>query len=396
MPRGKQLCAIGLERHLRTAVREIPAHVVNLRYESAMAIHRDKRTLLITGAKGTVGRYAVSLAESEGWRVIATDLDTRGLRAPIRGEIRAHDLRDFVGLRDLVRGADAVLHTAAIVNVREAQANLAQVNSQAVAALFEAAASEGVSRFVHLSTGTLYQPAEGTLNESARLAPEAPYSMSKLGAELFFQGARHAEPAFSVLRPAPIYGRRGRHFGAALLAVGPLLRLLAPRLPRPKGGAQLSMVHAEDVASAALFVLSSNPDDVRGQAFNVADESPLSLGDRLMVTFDAYGLKTLPVPSPPGVLFDRLADLASGSLANGLDLATLAGWRRVIDKYDLKPALRPRFDPEILADLRRRRVLDTSRLSSLGWRPRFADFKSGFAQVLKWYQAERWVPRYDD
>lgn len=363
-----------------------------------MAINRDKRTLLITGAKGTVGRYAVSLAESEGWRVIATDLDTRGLRAPIRGEIRTHDLRDVSGLRDLVRGADAVLHTAAIVSVRESPTNLAQVNSQAVSELFEAAASEGVSRFVHVSTGTLYKPAEGVLTESARLAPEAPYSMSKLGAELFFQGARHssAAPALSVLRPAPIYGQRGRHFGAALLAVGPLLRLLAPRLPRPKGGAQLSMVHAEDVASAALFVLSADEEQTRGLAFNVADESPLSLGDRLMTTFDAYGLKTLPVPSPPGALFDRIADLASGTFANGLDLATLAGWRRVIDKHDLKPALRPRFDPEILADLRRRRVLDTSRLGQLGWKPRFGDFKSGFAQVLKWYQAERWVPRYND
>ncbi len=44
--------------------------------------------------------------------------------------------------------------------------------------------------------------------------------------------------------------------------------------------------------------------------------------------------------------------------------------------------------------MRRDLVVDASRLRALGWTPRFPEFRAGFAEVLRWYQAERWVPRY--
>lgn len=352
-----------------------------------------RKTVLVTGARGTVGNYVVSLAEAAGHRVVASDISARGIRSPVRGEIRPMDLRDPSSLDTLVEGCDAVIHTAAVLDVRENAATLSAINSEAVADLHEAATRAGCSRFVHLSVATLYAPSADPCTEDSRLAPEGPYSMSKLGGELYFRGnAGKSGCPWTVLRSAPIYGRRGRHFGAALLAVGPLLRLLSPRLPRPAGGPQGSMVHAEDVARAALFVLEN--DSCAGQVFNVADNDPMALGQRLTTTFHAYGLKTWPVPAPPGAVLDGLLDALSGTLSAGLDVTTLAGWRTVIARHDLKPALRPRFDAEILADLRRSRVVQTRKLRSLGWAPRFPHFDVGFKEVLRWYQAERWVPRY--
>ena len=41
-------------------------------------------------------------------------------------------------------------------------------------------------------------------------------------------------------------------------------------------------------------------------------------------------------------------------------------------------------------------VVDSSKLRATGWTPRHASFETGWREVLRWYQAERWVPRYAD
>ena len=70
-------------------------------------------TVLVTGARGTVGNYVVGLAEAAGYRVIANDLTAAGVPVPVRGEVRIGDLRDASVLERVVRGVDHVVHTAA-------------------------------------------------------------------------------------------------------------------------------------------------------------------------------------------------------------------------------------------------------------------------------------------
>jgi hypothetical protein len=75
-------------------------------------------------------------------------------------------------------------------------------------------------------------------------------------------------------------------------------------------------------------------------------------------------------------------------------LAALASWRLVVTRHQLKPALTPRLDQESLTLLHDDLVLDTAKIRALGWAPRHACFATGWRDVLRWYQAERWVPRY--
>ena len=257
------------------------------------------KTVLVTGAAGTVGTYLVALAEAAGWRVIASDLTARGVRTPVRGEVRPADLTDASALPALVRGCDAVLHTAALLDVSAEPEALRAVNAEATERLHAAAAEAGAGRFVHLSAARLYAPAGARpLREDAPLAERGPYAASKREAEERLM-ARRGGPAWTIVRPAPIYGRRGRHFAASLLALGPLLRLATPVLPRPEGGPRGTMVHAEDVARAMLFVLENEAAAER--IFNVSDGDALPLGERLALTFDAYGLASTPVPVPARV-----------------------------------------------------------------------------------------------
>ena len=39
-------------------------------------------------------------------------------------------------------------------------------------------------------------------------------------------------------------------------------------------------------------------------------------------------------------------------------------------------------------------VVDGSKLAATGFVPRHASFETGWRDVLRWYQAEEWVPRY--
>lgn len=352
-------------------------------------------TVLVTGAAGTVGNYVVRLCEAAGFAVVASDTNERGIRQPARGRIEAGDLTSAEVRARALEGVQHVIHTAGLLDASADATGLGRVNTDLVIELFEMAAQRQVKRFVHLSTCMLYGPHQrGSLTEDAISAPRGPHGLSKLGAEAFLRGRGRGDgPSWTILRAAPIYGRRGRHFAASLLVVGPLLRMFTPILPRVTGGPRHNFVHAEDVARALLFALT----DARTHygTYNVADDDPLPLGDRLARTYEAYGLRSVNVGGLPDFVLE-LADRTArtpGAL-RAFDASVLAMWKAVVLRHKLKPALRPRLDREAVTLLDDPLVIDTSRLKALGFRVRHPSFGAGWADVLRWYQAEDWVPRY--
>ena len=356
---------------------------------------RRKETVLVTGAAGTVGNYVVGLAETAGYRVVASDRSVAGVRVPTRGEVRPGDLRSGELLKDLVKGCDYVVHTAAQLESTADEAELSRVNTDVVAQLYEAAQAAGARRFLQVSNAMLYQQGQkGPLVESSPLAPRGPFGMSKHAAEVYLRGRTEGSALpWTILRAAPVYGRRGRHFAASLLSLGPMLRLVTPVLPRPAGGPEGTMVHAEDVARALLFVLER--EEAAGQVYNVSDGDVMPLGDRITRTFEAYGLRSFPTGKLPHVVLEAAGrGFQTPGAYHGADVTALAAWRMVVLRHKLKPALRPRMDKEALTLLYDDLVVDSSKLRALGWAPRFPSFVDGWREVLRWYQAERWVPRY--
>lgn len=350
---------------------------------------------MVTGAAGTVGNYVVGLCEAAGYAVVAADANVRGLRQPTRGRIEAGDLTERAVRDRALAGVDHVVHTAALLDATASTVGLGRVNTDLVADLYEDAAARGVKRFIHMSTCMLYAPgAHGALSEDAPTAPRGVHGLSKLGAEAFLRGRGRADgPAWTILRAAPLYGRRGRHFAASLLIVGPLLRLFSPIVPRVSGGPRHNFVHAEDVARALLFALQD--ERTRYCVYNVADDDALPVGERLGLTFDAYGIRSARVGALPAfaAAFAKASARTPGTL-RALDATVLSLWRAVVARYGLKAALRPRLDREAVTLFDNELVIDSSRLRELGFKLRHPKFAAGWSDVLKWYQAENWVPRY--
>lgn len=113
------------------------------------------QSILITGATGKLGRQLVYECVRKGVRPIClvreeskTDyLDSLNL------ELRRADLRDRAALTEAVKGVEAVIHAAALVDFRgDRLTQFTGVNVMGALDLFRAAQSAGVKRFVHVSS----------------------------------------------------------------------------------------------------------------------------------------------------------------------------------------------------------------------------------------------------
>ena len=160
--------------------------------------------ILVTGSSGHVGS-AVAARLSAQARVIGLDL------RPGPHTTRLGDIADEQLVGELIRGTAAVVHTAAlhVPDLGRAGAEeFRRVNVEATRGLLEAAASAGVTRFVLLSTTSVYGcssrpgPPATWADEDLQPVPEDEYDRTKLQAEALAREAADARLSTVILRLA--------------------------------------------------------------------------------------------------------------------------------------------------------------------------------------------------
>ncbi len=367
-------------------------------------MRKGTMTVAVTGAAGTVGALLVEeLLQRSGTRVIRVDLPSAPLpelpaAAAKRVEDRPGDLTDVAFARPALRGATHVVHTAAVRDLTLPFAALKPINVDAVGSLYEAARDEGVVGFVHVSTGAVYQRTRGVVTEDTPLRADCDYEQTKLDAEAMVQQhARRGGPGWVILRPAQVYGPRGKLLAGALVTLPPMLKLLSggTAMFGVRGGPRTNWVHAADVARAALFLLDRR--DAYGETFNVCDDTPLTFGEIVNAAISAYGFPiTATVPIPPRWL-GRLAVplLESEPVLGAINAVTAVLWKVIQKRHGLVEDLSPHIDRALGAYLIRDHVFSNARLRQRGWEPRHPDIRQALPEVLAWYQERRWAPRYD-
>lgn len=156
-------------------------------------------SILVTGSSGYVGS-AVAARLAQQARVIGLD------RRPGPYTTRVGEVADEQLVRALVRGTEAVVHTAAL-HVPDLGASSPEqfhrVNVEATRGLLEAAATAGATRFVLLSTTSVYGcssrpgPPATWVDEDLPPQAEDEYDRTKLEAEALARGA--ADPRLSTV-----------------------------------------------------------------------------------------------------------------------------------------------------------------------------------------------------
>ena len=142
----------------------------------------------LTGASGYTGGRLLHALRGRGDEVAALVRPasvTETLRAS-GAHIVEGDMRDEAALGRLVQGAEAVLHVAAVYRTAgHPDSYYREINVGGTERLLEAAAREGVRRFVHTSTVGVHGHVERPpADETAPFRPGDIYQATKAEAEL--------------------------------------------------------------------------------------------------------------------------------------------------------------------------------------------------------------------
>jgi UDP-glucose 4-epimerase len=171
--------------------------------------------ILVTGARGKVGRATVEALLAAGHDVTACDLGAPVFERPEPGReayVQA-DLTDAGQAFALVRGHDAVIHAAAIPEPTRNSAHVVfQNNLMSTFNAIEAAVRWGVGRFVNVSSETApgwffaerpFLPDYLPVDEEHPLRPQDPYASAKVfGEQLMDAAVRRSDVRCVSIRPS--------------------------------------------------------------------------------------------------------------------------------------------------------------------------------------------------
>jgi nucleoside-diphosphate-sugar epimerase len=207
--------------------------------------------VLVTGGTGYLGQAIVQSLLKHGHEPIVFARRARASGLP--GRLVDGDIRDRDAVRHVVEGADAIIHSAALVSLWQPDpASFDDVNVGGLEAVLDAAKSAGTQRIVYTSS-FLALPPEGA---GAPLAAND-YQRTKARALAVARAARSSGHPIVTLVPGVIYGP-----GAATEAnlVGRLVAdHRAGRLPGLVGGDRTwSYAYVDDVADAHVGALAPN------------------------------------------------------------------------------------------------------------------------------------------
>lgn len=365
------------------------------------ALKKEISTVLMTGLRGCVGSFLVQHLLRAGYSVIA--LDGKGpeilaLSGKSKLTVKQGDLSNPAFVSSCLEGVDAVFHPGIHADGKPLYGDPGPSPVPATRTLYRLARERGVKRFILFTSASLYGRHHGPVTEDLALEARDPYEQAQSELEdIVLEDPLPGLPSVTVIRPASVYGPGCRASMASLATLPPLVKTLGPYYIPLSGGPRTSLVHGDDVARAALFLLLQPK--AYGGVFNVAGNDPRPFGDFLNEAMECYGLKPLEpgVPYPPSTLLQSILPCdQDDEIFNPLGKLSNILWERLVRIHRLNKVLLAGKNQQTLPIGTGDLVVDNRKLLRLGFRLKYPKFRRGWDKTLAWYVKHRWIPEPDE
>ena len=311
----------------------------------------------LSGGAGFLGLHLARRLLADGHQVRSLDvvtLDDAGLEQSVQ-ELRG-DVRERDRVRELVAGADVVVHAAAALPIQASRESIRSVNVAGTENVLQEARDAGVKRVVFISSTAVYGvPEKHPIEEEDPLVGVGWYGESKIDAEAL---CRVAAGETTIVRPKTFIGPERLGVFEILfdwIREGRRIYILG------KGYNRYQLLAVEDLVDA--IVRAGTVPEAARQTFNIGATEFGTVRDDLQALIDHAGStsRLQPVPVRPAEIALRALEL--------LRVSPLAEWH-------YKTAHKDSF-------------VDVSRAQRvLGWQPRLSN-KEALIETYDWYLANR-------
>jgi nucleoside-diphosphate-sugar epimerase len=339
--------------------------------------------VVITGACGFIGSWAVQIAKEYGFKVRACDLpsafkgkDEFGsgkARFPefvkkLADEIAECDITSPETLKDVFKDATYILHIAAILKYDASWDLLYKVNVLGTKNVFDEILKSEPSqlkRVVVWSTNGIYALPDGNevpITENSLVAPPTRYALSKfLEERLAMMYHRKYGIPVTVIRPTAVYGPRETYMFLENLRAFKKMKFLAIPSNFTFG---FPSVHAADVCRAALHL--ANKPEANGEDYIINDDSNNTAIDIMRFAAEIFDKPFYLLPPVPVEI------IRAGIIAFSF----------ISEKILKKKAIEFEFSFMFGYDMR----YSNEKLKSTGFEFKYPKFQDGMRETIKWYE----------
>ena len=249
------------------------------------------KKVLVTGADGFIGSHLTECLLERGYDVRAFTmynsfntwgwLDTFPKEKLDAIDIFCGDIRDPNGVKEALKGVDAVFHLAALIAIPfsyNSPDSYVDTNVKGTLNVLQAARALDTERVLITSTSEVYGTAQYVpIDEKHPFQGQSPYSATKIGADRLAESFyRSFNLPVSIVRPFNTYGPRQ----SARAVIPTIISQLISGSEEIKLG---SLTPTRDFNyvkdTAAGFIAIAESDKAIGEEINIATQQEISIGE---------------------------------------------------------------------------------------------------------------------
>jgi NAD dependent epimerase/dehydratase len=256
------------------------------------------KKILVTGADGFIGSHLTEQLVRNGYDVkpfvMYNSFNSWGWLDHTSKEIKdnievfAGDIRDPHGVKEAMKGCDAVLHLAALIAIPysyHSPDTYIDTNIKGTLNVVQAARELNIHKVVHTSTSEVYGTARFVpITEEHPLQGQSPYSASKIGADQIAMSFYSSfQTPVAIIRPFNTYGPRQ----SARAVIPTIITQIQAGQTQIKLGAihpTRDFNYVADTVRGFISVLEA--DSAVGEVINIGSNYEVSIGDTVAVIAD--------------------------------------------------------------------------------------------------------------